>query len=430
MSLKSSYKVLKEYRADPIGYIVKKNREEGHRIVMNIFGKKIIILSHPNDVLHVLKSNHSSYTKGRTTKMLRKFLGNGLLTNDDSSWAKQHRLFRPIMGWKSVYDLAPKIEDVTKTFLKEIKESEIDSFVLINKLTWRIVLETLFSQKSSKEWDAWLQDILLIMKIITKKTRTAVPIPFWVPTKDNRNLKRAIKRFNKFIFKMISERRNNEKKNDLLQLMIDAKDNEDKMTDLEIRDEVMTFLMAGHETITNTLSWCMIELANNKGYKKKIEDELSGREFSYEELNGLPWLSAVIDESMRLWPSVWIFMRQAHREDQIDDLKIPVGANVAVSPFLSHRSKDFWERPDEFYPERFLPEEKKKVIPGSYYPYGLGPRGCIGVNFATIEAKIIISEIVKNFDWEILNKKVQEFEAGITLRPTSNTKMNFVRKNV
>ncbi len=431
MNLKKSYQTLKEYRGDPLNFIVNLEKQQGHRMTLDIFGKKLILLSHPNDVLHVLKTNNSAYTKGRTTKALRQFLGRGLITNEGDSWRRQHRLSRPIMSWKSVYQLAPKILETSQTFVASMENGyELNSFHEMNRLTWRIVLKTLFSQEPTPEMDFWLEDILLMMKIITGKTRSSIPVPFWIPTNQHRILKRIIMKFDQYVYGMIGQRREGKRENDFLQLLINAQEEGTAgMTDREIRDEVMTFLMAGHETITNTMSWALIELAKNPHYKThlRIESQAFFETGDFEVLNSSPWYSAVIDEVMRLWPPVWVFMRQAEAPDQIDSLYIPKNANVVVSPYLSHRSADFWENPENFHPERFLPENRKKIINGSFYPFGLGPRACIGANFATIEAKIILATLIHECDWNITQVEEQKSEAGITLRPINNIMMTFKR---
>jgi cytochrome P450 len=433
MKLLQSFNTLKNYRRDPVGFITKMHKEQGHQVTLNIFGKKIYIISHPRDVLHVLKNNSASYTKGRTTRMLRQFLGNGLITNEGDSWRKQHKLIRPVMNLKSVFDLAPKIDRTVQDFMSEIKtDVVVDSFHEMNRLTWRIILNTLFSQKVTTELDDWLHDILDLMRIITRKTRSSIPIPFWIPTKDHRRMKNIIKKFDQHVFKLIQDRRKGDRQQDLLQLLIDAQEEGAlQMTDHEIRDEIMTFMMAGHETITNSMAWALIELAKNPVCKEKMRAELIGidQKKYFEELNSLPYLGAVIDEVMRLWPPVWVFMRQATKVDLLDHLEIPKNANVVLAPILSHRSSDFWENPLAFTPERFLPQEKKNQTLGAYYPFGLGPRACIGAYFASMEARLILSHLVTQFDWEINELADQTYEAGISLRPTNNILMIFRRRS-
>lgn len=432
MKLKESYKTLKEYRADPLGFIIKMHELKGHRVKLNIFGRELLIVSHPDDVVQVLKTNNSRYSKGRTTKALRQFLGNGLITNEGNSWRKQHRLIRPIMNIKSVYDLAPRILSTACDFIPEIEsKSEVDALREMNRLTWRIILKTLFSQEITTEMDDWLEDILDLMRIITSKTRALIPVPFWVPIEKNRRMKSIVRKFDEHVYRLINERRAGTKKQDLLQLLIDAaEEGEASMTDLEIRDEIMTFMMAGHETITNSMTWSLMELSSNQEYLEKLQQEAD--EFfcnpDFEKLNSLPWHNAVIDEVMRLWPPVWVFMREAMEEDKIGEYDIGPGTNVVLAPYLSHRAKDLWESPHKFFPERFLPENKKKIPIGAFYPYGFGPRACIGSYFAGMEAKIILITLVKNFTWETLDKGPQKNEAGISLRPVNNIKMKFRRR--
>jgi cytochrome P450 len=431
MKLIDSFKTLRNYRRDPIGFISELKRQQGHQARLNVFGKELFILSHPEDVLHVLKGNHSHYSKGRTTKELRKFLGQGLITNEGDSWRKQHRLIRPIMNPKSIFNLAPKIHETCGQFFHELEpDKELNGFHEMNRLTWRIILRTLFSQEPTAEMDQWLGDILQLMHIITSKTRSALPLPFWVPTKDHRELKRIIGKFDEYVYSLIRSRRQGGEEQDLIQRLIDAQEEGGTMTDLEIRDEIMTFLMAGHETITNSMSWLLIELARHPQYLEQVRAEAEGfmQRPDYEALAGLPWMTAVIDETMRLWPPVWVFMRQADKPDKIGELEIKVKANVVVAPYLTHRSPDLWSNPEAFYPERFLPEARKAIVPGAFYPFGLGPRACIGAYFAGIEAKIILAHLAHNFDWSIIGPEAQSYEPGITLRPTNNVRMRFKRR--
>jgi len=432
MNLIKSYKTLKDYRSDPLSFVRRLMTEQGHRGRLSIFGKNLFVISDPKDVLHVLKSNNASYTKGRTTKALRQFLGSGLITNEGESWRKQHRLIRPIMNIKSIYDLSPKIHLTTEEFLREMDtNTEVNGFKEMNRLTWRIILKTLFSQEPTAEMDDWLHEILELMHIITGKTRSSIPIPFWVPTKNHRRMKKIIQKFDNHVFGLINERRNGNKKSDLLQLLIDAQEEGgSQMSDREIRDEIMTFMMAGHETITNSMTWTLIELAKNPKYISLIHEEtkvfFANKDF--EELNSMPWLGAVINEALRLWPPVWVFMRQAEVTDHLGDMEIPPKSNVVLATYNSHRSPDLWERPDDFYPERFLPDAQKKIQTGSYYPFGLGPRACIGAYFAGMEARIILSSLIYHFDWNLISLDNQKYDAGISLRPTNNVLMSFRRR--
>lgn len=432
MSIFSSLAIIKNYRRDPIAFFQSEFAKNGHRSVLSILGRKMMIITHPDDVVHILKENYQAYSKGRTTKVLKEILGNGLITNEGESWRRQHRLIRPLMNPRSVQGFGEKIHSTVIQMLDEVKTGvPVDSFHLMNKMTWRIVLSTLFSQKATPELDGWLVDILFFMKLVTERTRSAIRLPFWVPTPKHLRVKAISRKFGNHVDKLTELRRHvgvGEKQRDLLQLLIDAEDEERpgvKMDPALIKDEVLTFLMAGHETITNTLSWTLILLAQHPEYRLKLKEEAD--QFvatkDYQQLNSAPWTSAVIDESMRLWPSVWAFMRKSLEVDRIGDFIIPKNTDVVLSPFLSHRAPDSWERPLDFYPERFM--SKNKIPPGTFYPYGLGPRACIGSHFAGLEAKIILANFIHRFDWSIETTELQKYEANITLRPMNNTVMIF-----
>jgi cytochrome P450 len=174
----------------------------------------------------------------------------------------------------------------------------------------------------------------------------------------------------------------------------------------------------------------MMEVANHPECRPELEREARAffADRNFEKLNAAPWHGAVLDEVMRLWPPVWVFMRQAETEDKLGDVVVPPGANVVLAPFLSHRAADLWEAPLEFCPARFLPEEKKKIPAGAFYPFGFGPRACIGAYFAGLEARIILASLVNHFDWDIVRREPQRNEAGISLRPRNNTVMKFRRR--
>ncbi len=430
MSLFKSLGIIKDYRSDPLAFFQKQFDLNGHRSELNILGRKMIILSHPDDVVHILKEKNLSYSKGRTTKILKDFLGEGLITNDGDSWNKQYRLIRPIMNIRSVYNFSTQMDFTVNEMMSELKDGQtMDIFPFMNKMTWRIVLNTLFSQKATPELDTWLDDILFLMELVTDRTRAAIRLPFWFPLPRHLKIRRIQKKFESFVFDLIESRSKSGIQNrDMLQLLIDVKDEENqdsKMGMNLIKDEILTFLMAGHETVTNTMSWTMIFLAQNPQYFESCKNEADQFYLmkDFEKLNNAPWISAVIDESMRLMPPVWAFMRMAKTDDELGSLKIPKKTNVILSPYLSHRAPDLWDRPLDFYPERFL--DKKKLPQGTFYPYGLGARACIGSSFAGMESKIILANLVHAFEWSIVNNEVQKSEAGLTLRPKNNTLMKF-----
>lgn len=416
MNLKNSYHILKNYKQDPLGFLYRIMEEKGHRAHLNVFGRNLFIISSPEDVIHVLKTNDKNYSKGRTTQMLRSFLGNGLITNEGESWKEHHRQIRPMMNFRNIIQFRERIEKVVRDFVSnELQRNELNLFQKMNRLTWNIVLQTLFSEEITPSLLGWLDEIQELMEIITRKTRSSIPLPFWVPTQDNQKLKQILKKFDEHVFGMIENRKKNPGGDDLLQHLINLK----TLSDEEIRDEIMTFMMAGHETITNSMAWTIIELGKNRQHIEKIFEELK-----VNDLMEAKHLGLVINEGLRFWPPVWVFMRSAKDWDQIGELKIPPKSNVVLAVYNSHHSKDLWESPEEFKPERF----EEEINPGAFYPFGLGPRACIGASFANIEARIILGEIIKNFSWEIREEEKQQFHPGISLRPLNNLDIVFRKR--
>jgi len=398
-----SYMTLKEFLKDPLEFISQVSKNQGPVAHMTFFGKHLYLVSSPEDVTQVLKTDNQIFIRGKALKEMQKFLGKGLITNDGDEWRKQHILIRPTMAAKNVI-----------------------------KLAWRIVLRALFSQPSNDEMDDWLTDILEMISIVTSKIRSPLKIPLWMPTRKNRRFKSILKKFDNYVFELISSRRSGERKEDFLQFLLDAhEEGVEGMTDQKLRDEVLTFLMAGHETVTNTMTWALIELGKNKDYIELLQQEAKAFECTkdFDQLLSAPYLGAVIDEAMRLWPPVWVTRREVSKETVVNGKSIPKGATVLISPYLSHRNPVVWIDPEKFRPERFLPEEKKKMVSGQFYTYGLGPRACIGMHLANLELRIILATIVSRYDWSILNPGPQECVAEITLRPKNNLHLQFRRRD-
>lgn len=406
---------------------LEKNQGRGR---LSIFGKDLLITSKAEDVNYVLKENAANYLKGRTTQKLQILLGQGLVTAEGDTWRKQHRLIRPLMNTKGIIQLLPKMSEVIEAHYKNFPPSkDLNISKEMTSLTWKIVLNTLFSVDDKNKNEEWLEGILDVMEAVTVRTRSVLPIPFWVPTSKNLKMKKTIGQFNQFVYKLIKERKESTHlPNDLLTLLLGAKDQGDQMDEKQVRDEMITFLMAGHETVANSMTWLMILLSENPEYIEKLRAELNQVEHisNFEEkIQNMPLHRACVDESLRLYPPIWIFMRESISEDSFNSINIKKGTNVVVVPYASHRSAEYWDHPHDFRPERFI--EQTKFKPGSYYPFGLGPRACIGFNFATYESVLILSYLVKHFSWKNIKPEKQNFNAGLTLRPTSNIEMKMDR---
>jgi len=399
------------YIKDPWGFVNHCHQAYGERVELKMLNQRVLLLANPADIHTVLQTKAEAFAKGRTFQKLKLLLGEGLITSEGEIWRRQNRLMRPVFGVKNIQNLVPAIEAIIKSHCRWREGQRIDGHREMNALTLKIIARTLFDLDLSEKAPAFLGDVEFMMGFLIKRVRSLVALPLWWPSKSNREFRAARERFDQLTYGLIQERRAGKvRQNDLLQTLIDAREDDGaRMGDQQIRDEIITILMAGHETITNTMAWTMILLAQHPDWQQRLTQA------SDEECG------AVIEEAMRLWPPVWAFMRQAKEAVEVNGVLVKPGDICFLMPYFVQRSEKFWHRPTRFRPERFFGETKEKFPAGAYLPFGLGPRMCIGKMFAMVEAKLILRHLVTHYRWQIENETEQGVEAGITLRPTTNT---------
>lgn len=424
---------LRDYARDPWAFVNDCHQKYGHRVRLRMLHQRAYLISHPDDIQAILQENADSFVKGRTFKKLKLLLGDGLITSEGDLWKKQNRLMRPVFGIKHMLDLVPAIQEIIHKHCQWSHGQEIDVHAEMNALTLKIIARTLFDFDISREAPQFLRDVEFMLHFLIKRVRSIAAAPMWVPLKNHREFFAARDRFDQLIQRLIDERRATPSSSkDLLQILIDTRDEQGQtMSDRQIRDEVITTLMAGHETITNTMAWTMILLAQNSQYQPLLQQEVKtfwdAGVLNAQAFNKVNLHAAVADEAMRLWPPVWAFMRQAARTIELPELTLKKNDIVFLVPFFTQRSSDFWDEPLRFWPERFLPPERETLVSGAFFPFGLGPRMCIGKVFAQVEAKLILSHLVSHYHWKSEQDKEQTVEAGITLKPTNNTKIKMCR---
>jgi cytochrome P450 len=414
------------YLSNPWVFVNKITESNGSRVQLKMLNKTVFLLSNPADITDVLQNHAEHFTKGRTFKKLKLLLGEGLITSEGSLWRRQNKMMRPVFSIKNILNQKDVIQQVVQKHCRWETGQVIDVHHEMNKVTLNIIAQTLFDIDLSAQAALLLQDVEDMMHFLMGRVRSVMSLPLWVPLPAHKKFLNAKRRFDDLVYRMIKERRESGvKKNDLLQLLLDTRsDDSQAMGDQQIRDEIITILMAGHETITNSMTWALILLCQNPSYQKLLADEVKdwkqGTEgdlfFSQQNLH-----QCVMDESMRLWPPVWAFMRQCQTPIKVGEIQFNPNDLVFLMPFFAHRSSSFWEKAQDFFPERFY--AKTQITPGSYLPFGLGPRMCIGKMFAQVEAKILLSFLMENYRFELIDPQPQKVEAGITLRPLNNTQM-------
>ncbi len=393
---------LKAFRADPISFFLDCHEQYGDVVSMRLASTKAVLVSHPDDVQRVLKTNRTSYSKRtRGILRLREILGEGLLTQIDKDvWLQQRRLAQPTFRPKRIDVFAEHIAQETLQTIRSWGET-IDAAPEVAHMTLRIAGRCFFdaeTEEAAKVGDAFLD----VTAINRDRFSQAFPLPLWVPTSANRRFGRSMRTLHGMIERWIEERAGTaHERHDLLSTLMAARDEDTDagMSREFLRDEAVTLLGAGHETTANALAFILQHLSSEPEVYARVREEAlsawSGPTPTLEDLRNLPYTTACIEEAMRLNPPGWLFGRLAEEDDVLSGHTIPAGTLVMMSAFLTHRRADFWAEPLAFKPERFL--DKPKRHPFAYYPFSGGPRNCIGSHFAMLEMRTVIAMIARQF---------------------------------
>jgi cytochrome P450 len=298
------------------------------------------------------------------------------------------------------------------------------------RLTLRIVTRTLFSTDSDGEARSVGSAMSVAIEHVNQHASSIVRVPPWVPTPKNVRFGRARRTLDALVLRIIDERRkSSEQPSDLLSLLMSSEDEEtrEKMSDRQLRDEVMTLVAAGHETTANAMTWTLYLLSQHptiaERLRRELDQVLAGRPPALEDLPRLVFTKAVLEESLRLFPPAWIFERQAIIDDEIGGYRVPRKAMVAISPYLMHRNPRYWERPDAFDPDRFSASQTAARPKYAYLPFGGGARLCIGNAFAMMEAQIILAMVAQKWSLDLAPGFSVQMEPSVTLRPRNGLLM-------
>jgi cytochrome P450 len=414
---------------DPIGLITRSARELGDLVRFRFGPLNFVLVAAPADIHHVLVGNHKNYVKSRSYDGIRFVLGRGLLTSEGEHWKKQRRLAQPAFHHQRLKGFATTIAATTRDMLTRWQgfSAPFDLHREMMRLTFRIVGLTLLSTDVEGDAAAFGRALDVALRWANDYAEQAVRIAPSFPTPKNLRYRRAKHTLDELVLRIIGERRRSgEPGSDLLGLLLAARDEAtgEGMSDDDLRDEVMTLVLAGHETTANALTWAFSLLATSPDVvtrlRAEIREVLGEREPAFDDLARLVYADRVVQEAMRLYPPAWVLERQALADDVIAGHRIPAGTTLVIAPYLMHRDPRSWEAPEEFDPDRFAPERFGERQKEAYMPFGDGPRICIGKGFAMMEAKIALVMIVRHFDVQLLCARDEiGMEPGITLRPKS-----------
>lgn len=400
--------------------------------------RNICVLNHPDAIRHVLQDNNKNYVKSFGYDPLKLLLGNGLLTSEGDFWRKQRRLAQPAFHKEKLAAIVDTMITCTGQMLgrwERLEGEELNVSAEMNKVALDIVSKSLFISNVEAEMDKISKWVTIAIEKGAERIRSPFKLPAWLPVPSNREETQAVKVLNEVVNSIIEKRRNEGiSYDDLLSMLMDARDEDtgEGMSNQQLRDEVMTIFIAGHETTANALTWAFYLLAQNPGIEQKLYEEVSralqGRPLSFDDLRNLPYTRQVIDETMRLYPPAWIIGRKNIADDEIAGYHIPAGTNCLIPTLCLHRSAVFWENPEKFDPERFAPENNKQQQRFTYFPFGGGPRLCIGNNFALMEMQVVLASIIQKFHLIFSGGSEINLDPLITLRPDKNIYLKLVKR--
>ncbi len=428
------FRLMPEFKRNTLQTFIDLARRHGDLVCFRGLWTSFMLID-PQHVEYVLQTNSRNYRKGKNYKEVAASTGNGLFVSEGDVWRRQRRLAQPAFHRQRIASFAKIMTDSAEAMLERWRPFaergeivEVDTEML--RLTLGIVGKALFSRDLSDEADTMSRSFEIIRRHTTDRIMSVLKFPTSFPILKNRRFRQAIANAERIVYDLIAERHRGEgNPDDLLSLLMAARDEEtgEGLSDEELRDQALTIIGAGYETTTQALAWTWYLLAKHPEVENRlhaeISDVLGGRTPTFEDLANLKYTLMVFREAMRLYPPIWMMTRAAIEADEIGGYRIPTNSEILLLPYITHRHPKYWEKPEEFFPEHFLPEKVATRPRFAYFPFGGGSRQCIGNNFALMEAQLIIATVTQKYRLRLADKRTIEPETSVTLRPRGGVRM-------
>jgi cytochrome P450 len=400
------------------------------------FGQSRILINHPDLIEQVLVLQHNKFHKTALARAAtEKLLGNGLLNSEGEFWRRQRRLAQPAFQKSRVNEYAATIIEHALAHTARWQEGEErEMSEEMSRLACGIAVKTLFGVDVGPEAERIGENLTFLMRFQMDRLRSPIRLPQNFPTPKQRRAQAAFDFLDAFVYRIIAERRaRGGDGSDLLSRLIAAMDEDgSQMTPQQLRDETMTLFLAGHETTALTLSWTWYLLAQNPAAESRLHEELTrvlaGRAPRPDDLDSLPYLDAVIREALRLYPPAYIVGRLAIEPFELGGYSFPAGTTVLMSQWIMHRDPRYFSEPDSFLPERWFDGLAARLPAHAYFPFGGGPRRCIGQGFAMMEASLVAATLATRFHFELSPGQSVSPEPLVTLRPHGGIRMKIHRR--
>jgi cytochrome P450 len=426
--------VFSPFRRDPLTFLAAAAREYGDIVGLRFLHFRTYLITHPDYIEDVLVHHPRKFVKGRVLQANKRLFGNGLLTSEGDFWLRQRRLAQPAFHRARLAAYANTMVEYAERMVAAWQDGEErDAHQEMMQLTLQIVGKTLFDADVSHDAREIGKTITLLLDF-SSDFRRLIFTPKWLPTPRNIQTTLAIRRLNKVVYGMIAERRaSGRDAGDLLSMLLAARDEDgSQMDDRQLRDETLTLFLAGYETTANLLAWTWWLLATHSSVEKKLYEELhavlGGRSPTIDDLPRLVYAGQVITESLRLYPPAWGMARLAIEDHEIAGYPVPVGTGLAIAQWITHRDPRWFEAPEEFLPERWAGDLQKRLPRFAYFPFGGGPRQCIGNMFALMEGTLVLAAVAQKFRLILMPDAQIVPMASITLRPKNGVPVRLQKR--
>ena len=426
--------VLRELLRDNLGFMMRAARDYGDVARYRLANKTVYQVNHPEGIKRVLQDNAGNYGKGNfKVSSLDRLIGNGLVMSEGDFWLRQRRLVQPVFHRQHIAAFGEQMTSLTLEMLEGWEAAAgsrkpLDMSTEMMRLTLNIASQTLFSTRLLEDIKVLDRAFKIAAEDISFRFQMPIYPPLGVPTPRNRRVVAAIETLDRVVYRIIGERRRmleqgRQAPSDLLNLLLKARDEDtgEGMSDKQLRDEVMTLFLAGHETTAILLTWCLYLLSKHPESERRLHKEVSevlgDRTPTVADLPAMSYSRMVIEETLRLYPPAWITSRQAEAEDILCGYLVPTGTLTWLSPYIMHRHPNYWDNPEGFDPERFSPERSEGRPHYAYFPFGGGGHQCVGKHFALMEAQLVLATIMQHYRLDLVPGHPVEPQALVALRP-------------
>ncbi len=427
-------KYVNDIRKDSIGFVGERFRLYGDMYYAPLGKTRLYVTRHPDHIREVLQTQGQKFgktTTGNAARQLHRVLGDGLLNSNGELWKRQRKLINPAFHKRRIESHADAMVSATREMVDGWADGEVvDVSRAMMELTLRIVARILFDHDPAGETDA----VAGAMRAFRDLLGTPALLPEWVPLPSIRRSKEALARMDDVVYGLIDERRRAtdlDERNDLLSALVSALDDGSGMSRKQLRDELLTLFLAGHETTSHALTWTLYLLSQDTEHRSAVATEaasiLEARAAKADDFPALEFAGRCLDEGMRLYPPAYVISRTALEDVEIGGYDIPKGAEVLVWIYHTHHDARWYPEPERFDPDRWLPEAVAARPKMAYLPFGGGTRTCVGKHLALMEARLILSTLAQHVELSLVAGHEVVKDPTVTLAPKHGMRMRVRR---